>query len=266
MSKKTSKSKRNRGGGAPKSPADAPAPDAPAPDAPAPATASQRARRDDGDIFLDEVNEELRRDRLYGLLRKAAPFAIGAVLLLVGSIGVSEYLAGAREAEARAAGEAISAAALESDPASAYLEIAEGADEGVAVLARLRAAASLAEAGQTDAAADAYAALASDLSTPTRYRHLAAIREVLVRGETMAPADAIARLEPLTTVDAPYRAVALELAAVAELRAGDVDAARARLMEAVSAQNATEGVVLRASALLEALGGPLDDAAAPVDQ
>ncbi|MEL6318680.1 MAG: hypothetical protein AAFR16_13700, partial [Pseudomonadota bacterium] len=45
--------------------------------------AGARRERDETDTFIDEVTEELRRDRLFALFKRYGPFAIGAVVLLV---------------------------------------------------------------------------------------------------------------------------------------------------------------------------------------
>ena len=51
--------------------------------------------------FIEEVNEEVRRDRLYGLLRRYGWIAVLAILLIVGGAAYSEY----RKAQARAQAE-----------------------------------------------------------------------------------------------------------------------------------------------------------------
>ena len=41
----------------------------------------------DTDSFIDEVNEEVRRDRFYGLLRRYGWIAVVAVVGVVGVVG-----------------------------------------------------------------------------------------------------------------------------------------------------------------------------------
>ena len=45
----------------------------------------------DTDSFIEEVSEEVRRDRLFGLFRKYAWVAILLVILIVGGAAFNEY-------------------------------------------------------------------------------------------------------------------------------------------------------------------------------
>ena len=59
------------------------------------------------DSFIDEVTEEVRRDKLYAGLRKYGWIGIAAVLLLVGGASVNEILKARERAQAEATGDAI---------------------------------------------------------------------------------------------------------------------------------------------------------------
>ena len=52
----------------------------------------------DTDSFIDEVNEEVRRDRFYFMLKRYGWIAVLAVILLVGGAAWNEY----QKAQARA--------------------------------------------------------------------------------------------------------------------------------------------------------------------
>ena len=54
------------------------------------------------DSFIDEVNEDLRRDRLYGAFRRYGWIGIAAVLIAVGGASWNEW----QKAQARAEAEA----------------------------------------------------------------------------------------------------------------------------------------------------------------
>ena len=47
----------------------------------------------DTDSFIDEVNEEVRRDRMFNLFRRDGWIAVAAVLLLVGGAAWNEWRA-----------------------------------------------------------------------------------------------------------------------------------------------------------------------------
>ena len=71
----------------------------------------------DTDSFIEEVTEEVRRDRLFALMRRYGWIAVVAVLLLVGGTAYREYTRAAETAKAQAFGDAI-LAALENDAAA----------------------------------------------------------------------------------------------------------------------------------------------------
>ena len=72
----------------------------------------------DTDSFIDEVNEEVRRDRMFNLFRRYGWIAVAAVLLLVGGAAWNEWRASQEQAQAEAMGDAI-VAALNLETASA---------------------------------------------------------------------------------------------------------------------------------------------------
>ena len=67
------------------------------------------------DSFIEEVNEEVRRDRLYGYLRRYGWIAILAVILIVGGAAWSEYRKAQTRAQAEALGDAMLSALAEND-------------------------------------------------------------------------------------------------------------------------------------------------------
>ena len=72
----------------------------------------------DTDSFIDEVNEEVRRDRMFNLFRRYGWIAVAAVLLLVGGAAWNELRASQERAQSEAMGDAI-VAALNLETASA---------------------------------------------------------------------------------------------------------------------------------------------------
>ena len=58
----------------------------------------------DTDSFIEEVTEEVRRDRLFALMRRYGWIAVAAVLLLVGGTAYREYARAAEAAKAQAFG------------------------------------------------------------------------------------------------------------------------------------------------------------------
>ncbi|MEL7462628.1 MAG: tetratricopeptide repeat protein [Pseudomonadota bacterium] len=211
------------------------------------------------DSFIEEVSEEVRRDRMFALWKRYGPFVIGAIVLIVAAAGGKAWLDFQAREDAKVAGGAVIAAASAppGEAAAALTAIADQADhEGAALLARLRAAAALAADGDAAGAAAAYDVVASSPSADGLMKDFAAFRALALRADDMAPADALAALEPMANGSGPFRLLALEAQAAAHLRAGDRDAAIAALQTVGEDETAPNGLRQRALAALSALGAP----------
>ena len=130
------------------------------------------------DSFIEEVTEEVRRDKLYGLLKRYGWIAAVAVVALVGGTAWNEYRKGQAEALAQARGDAIEVALSERDAATRAAALGELAENGV-VEAYL-AASEQEAAGDTDAAVATLTALAETADLPALYRDLAQIKRLSI--------------------------------------------------------------------------------------
>lgn len=208
------------------------------------------------DSFIEEVTEEVRRDRLFRLMRRYGWIAVLAVLLLVGGAAWTEWRRAKAEAAAEAAGDGLSAALATEGAAAragalAALTLAPGTEAPRGMLL----AAAQAEAGDAAAAAATLAELAADPAQPRVWRDLAALKRLLLLGADLPPADRLAALEPLATPGAPFRVLAVEQQALARLEAGERTAAIGLLDGLIQDQEASLGLRLRAAQLMVALGG-----------
>ncbi len=198
--------------------------------------------------FIDEVTEEVRRDKLYGMMRKYGWIGVTAVVLLVGGAAYNEWSKAEAQASAEALGDAILAAEDIDDRVArtaALNEIASAGD-AQAVLALLAAD----EPGQ----GTALAALADDSTLPSVYRELAALKLVMQDGAQMDPQQAADRLAPLLVAGAPFRVMAEEQMALVELAQGQQEAAISRLQSLVADEESSQALRQRASQLIVALG------------
>jgi hypothetical protein len=159
-----------------------------------------------------------------------------------------EYLAAARAASEPGT-EAASAAAR-------FAAVAAEAPPGYRLLARLRAAALRAEAGERDAALAEWDAIARDGSVDALYRDLAGVLWGMhaLDKDDMAP-QVEARMAPLAEGNGPFRASAAEVRALAALQRGETDAARRRLEALANDGAAPQGVRDRAGRVLVGIGG-----------
>lgn len=205
------------------------------------------------DSFIDEVTEEVRRDKLYAILRKWGWVGALAVIVIVGGAAVNEYLTAREAREAQATGDAI-LTAVESETTEARiaaLEAVPATGDAVAVLDLIKAAET-----EDPAAADLLLAeVEGNTAYPALYRDLATMKRVTLANSPMAPDAKIEALVPLTRAGGPFRTLAEEQTALAELAMGDTEAALTRLQALLQDAEASSDLRDRASQIIVALGG-----------
>lgn len=217
------------------------------------------------DIF-DEVSEELRAERGRAVaLRYGGAFAALAVVVVLcvagwqawrwydarqtSTIAVAYFeamrLADAPEGQKDAHTRAI----------TAFEQVAQRAHGSYRTLARLRAAALKADAGDRAGALALWNAVAADADAPPMLRDLATLLAVRRQVDDGDPAALAARLKPLEAPENKWHALAAETQALLDLRAGNKDAARAALQRLTADPDTPEGLRDRAGTLLESLSG-----------
>lgn len=212
------------------------------------------------DIF-QEVQEDLRAERARRFWQRWG-VTVGIVALLVaGAAGGWQAWRWqqARAADAASIAYAAAQRAVEAEGADfaagarRFAELATTAPGGYRVMARLRAAALLVEAGDRPGALALWDEVSRDTAADALWRDHAALMWVLHGLMTEAPDALAARLRPLLAEGSAWRASARELEALLALRAGDRDGAR-RLLRALSEdQAAPEGIRSRAGRIAAGL-------------
>jgi hypothetical protein len=227
------------------------------------------------DSFINEVAEEVRRDRLYGLARRYGWIAVLAVLALVGAAGWREYDSARRTAAAQAVGDALLAATELPDAAArqAALGAVEAGPDGQAVALLLRAAdvgALLLGAPDPSARAKAEAlraALLRDLEAMGRnmavaepLRDLAVLRWLMLAPAEAGPSDAQRRamLQMLAAPGRSLRPLAEEQLMLLDLAAGDLASADARLVRLAADAETPAALRRRAGDIRLAIGSAQD--------
>jgi hypothetical protein len=211
------------------------------------------------DIFR-EVDEELRRDRLEQLWKRYGSWVIAAaVLLVVGTAAVTfwrQYQQQQRAAEGVRYAEALSLAegGKTREAIAALGELGSGASEGHGLLARFQLAALEAQSGSKADAVAAWQAIADDGAVDRLYRELATVLGALAGVGEGEPAPIIARLQPIATGDGPWRPSALEVTALAQLKAGDKAAALDTYKRLADDLAAPAALRARAAEMVQALG------------
>jgi len=212
----------------------------------------------EGDSFIQEVSEEVRRERLYGYLRRYGWIGILAVLVIVGGAAANEWRKARAEAEARATGDAL-LAALEAGSPEARQRALAGieADGGAADVVSLLLAAERLAAEDRAGAAEALRPLAGDTEAPAVYSDLAALKLVMLGEDGVDATTRAQLLDRLTGPGAPYRLLAREQRALAHLAAGRRGDALGTAQELLQEPGLPQGLRQRMSQLIVALGGEL---------
>lgn len=210
------------------------------------------------DSFIDEVTEELRRDRLFALMRKYGWIAILAIVLLVGGAAFVEFRRAQDRAAAEALGDSLLSALQNDDAVDRYAALSAISAEGDAGALVALLQADIAFVGSDIENAKAVLeALILDQDVSETYRHLAQLKLVMLMGDELSPSDRIARLGFLIIPGAPFRLLAEEQIAIAEIEKGDTDVAMERLNRLRVDGEASQDLRRRASQLIVALGGDL---------
>ena len=209
------------------------------------------------DSFIDEVTEEVQRDKLYAVLRKYGWIGIVAVVGIVGGAAYNEWSKSKAEAAAQANGDAITAALTSADDDAAARAEALGA-AGITGAARI--VSDMVRAGELHAAGDTTGAIAAlapytvDATLDAIYLDLAVLKTTMIGADEIAPEDRIAQLAGIASPGAPYRLLAEEQIATAQVELGDVEAAVSGFRAISQDVEATEALRRRSLQMIVALG------------
>jgi hypothetical protein len=209
------------------------------------------------DVF-HEVDEEVRREQLKKLWDRYSVYVIAAAVLLVAAVGAwrgYSWWEARRAAEAGAAFEVASnlaEAGKHAEAEAAFDKIAGDATSTYRQLARLRAAAELAQTDQKAALA-AYESIAADGAVNALLREVAALRAAALLIDVGSLEEARAKLEPLAGSERPFHHTARELLVLAAWRAGNAAEAK-RWADVVITDAQTPGNVRLRVERLIALG------------
>ncbi|WP_165837508.1 tetratricopeptide repeat protein [Zavarzinia aquatilis] len=217
------------------------------------------------DIF-QEIDEDLRRERLLGFWRRhgtaVVALSLGVLVGIGGYMGWRDY----KSAQLDANAEALAAAAQlvtdnkQAEAAKAFADLANEAGGNYGDLARMNAAAATLAGGDVAGAVAAYDAVAGS-SGDVSIAALARVLAVQALMDTAPAADLDARLDAVGAA-AGFAPAVKELRAYVRLKAGATDEARRLLAEVVDDNAAPSRLKARAQEVLDALGGRLPAAPA----
>lgn len=221
------------------------------------------------DIF-NEIDEDLRRERLGKIWSRYGAYIIGLAVLIVLGVAAWRGYEWWQTREAAASGARFAAAlklaeeGKHAEAQAAFTAIARDGSSGYRVLARFRAAAELAYSDKAAAVA-AYDALAGENGVDPLARDVARIRAGLLLVDTASLADIEARMKPLDTPTGAFRNSAREIIGLAQYRAGDYDAATKTFEGLLAEADLPPGMRQRAELMrtLAAAGAPPPASVAP---
>ena len=213
----------------------------------------------DTDSFIDEVNEEVRRDRMFNLFRRYGWIAVAAVLLLVGGAAWNEWRASQEQAQAEAMGDAI-VAALNLETASARAAALQEIEVTQAsAIVQLLSAAQLASDDRGDEAVAQLTAVHSNEALPVIYRQIAEFKSLVIADAGQSVETRRNGFESLISSGSALRVLSEEQLALLDIGANDVGGALVRLQRLLEDSEITPGVRRRVTQLITALGAKPGD-------
>lgn len=209
------------------------------------------------DSFINEVTEEVRRDRLFALFRRYGWIAALVVVLLVGGAAWSEYQKAQARAEAEALGDAMLSALERDDPQSraALLETTQAATPEADAIIKMMAAAEHVFAGDPEAAVEALDAISVNGDIPVIYRQIASFKALTIEGNPLPLDERRARLEGLAQPGSALRLLAEEQLALIDIGTGNRQAAIERYQSILIDAEVSSDLQQRALQVIVALGG-----------
>lgn len=183
------------------------------------------------DVFMREVDEELRRDEMMQFGRKYGAWIIALVVLGLLALGGTLYWRYHQQQVAGVKGEQFQAA-LDSlgnnkpaDAAKPLAEIAASKADGYRAMAIFTQADVLLQKNDDKGAAAKFAEVARDTALAKPFRDLALIRQTSAEYDTLQPQAVVDRLRLLAVKGSPWFGSAGEMVAVAYIRMNRKDLA-----------------------------------------
>lgn len=210
----------------------------------------------DTDSFIEEVSEEVRRDRLYNFFRKYAWVGVLTVLIIVGGTAFLEFKKATAKSKAEEVGSAVMKALEGSDEkerAKLLANIEVTNPEVKSIVAMLKAAEETTLQNYA-AASKSLKAISEDLSTAQIYRDIAEFKFLLLSHDRIEDSLLLTGFEELASAGNPFRLLAEEQIAIIKLKNRENDAAVAKLRSILEDAELTDTIRQRVTQLLISLG------------
>jgi hypothetical protein len=210
----------------------------------------------DTDTFIDEVTEEVRRDRLFVLLKRYGWIAIVLIVLIVGGASYNEYRKATQRSAAETLGDEIIAALANNDTVSRAQELSkiEAQSTGAAAVLQFMVSAAQANSEQVADAVTGLQEIANNADLPPIYRQIASFKALTLQAETLPADQRRQQFEALAQPGAPLRLLAEEQLALIDITEGQTDPAITRLQAILQDAEVTSDLQQRVAQVIVALG------------
>jgi hypothetical protein len=221
------------------------------------------------DLMTREIEEELRRERLFKLWDRYGVYIVAAGVALVLAVAGWQYYVHrqARAAEAASTDFVVALMGFNSDrteDAQRTLdEMLAKAPRGYKMLARLRLAAYDGAQGNPADALNTYEQIVGDKSVDPLLADFARLQIAVLKFDELSLTELRNRLSPLNNERNPWRYSARELLALGAAKAGSIGEARSHFDRLVKDKGTPEGIGARARVMVAVLAERERAAAAP---
>lgn len=216
----------------------------------------------DGETFLKEVDDELRREQISNFFTRYGWWIIGGVVAVLAAVGGYLWWSGHQAQAREAAGETLIGAVTQlsagtNGAAAAKPQIdalAGSSIEGYRAAALFARVSSQIQAGDSRAAISTLRGIEGDQGLDQLYRDAALIRRTQLEYDGLQPTEVIRRLNAMATGDGAWVGAAGEMVGAAHLKMNRPDLAGPLFVRIARDQTAPETMRQRASMMAASLG------------
>jgi hypothetical protein len=214
----------------------------------------------EGEVFLREVDEELRKERVNQFVARYGWAIIAAIVLFIAAIGGFIWWQGQKAAQAEEQGETLlnaldlAEAGNRNGAATIIDQLAESDIAGYRVAALFSRANAQIAANQIPAAIQTLRSIAENQDFDEAYRQAALVRQTALEYDSLQPQVVIQRLGALARPGEPWFGTAGEMVGVAHLRMGRANLAGPLFAQIGRDENVPPSIRTRAIQMAGSLG------------